>query len=51
MVTLDEGPRLMTNIVNCPAEEVAIGMQVKVLFEEHEDVFIPVFEPADGASS
>ena len=52
IVELEEqtGLRLMTNVVNCPAEDVRIGMAVKVLFEEHEDVFIPVFEPAGGAS-
>ena len=52
IVELEEQPglRLMTNVVNCPAEDVRIGMAVKVLFEEHEDVFIPVFEPTGGAS-
>ena len=52
IVELEEQPglRLMTNVVNCPAEDVRIGMAVKVLFEEYEDVFIPVFEPAGGAS-
>ncbi len=38
--------RLMTNIVHCPAEDVRVGMPVRVVFEEHEDVFIPLFEPA-----
>ncbi len=41
-----EGLRLMTNIVNCPAEDVRVGMPVRVVFEEHEDVFVPLFEPA-----
>jgi uncharacterized OB-fold protein len=47
IVELDEQPglRLMTNIVGCPAEQVAIGMRVQVVFEEHEDVFVPLFEP------
>ena len=40
------GLRLMTNIVNCPPEEVRIGMPVRVVFEQHEDVYIPLFEPA-----
>ena len=35
----------MTNIVNCAAEDVEIGMPVQVVFEEHDDVHIPVFEP------
>jgi uncharacterized OB-fold protein len=39
------GLRLMTNVVNCPAESVRIGMPVRVTFEQHDDVFIPLFEP------
>ena len=40
-----EGLRLMTNVVNCAPEEVAIGMPVRVVFEEQEDVWVPLFEP------
>jgi uncharacterized OB-fold protein len=39
------GLRLMTNIVHCPAEQVRIGMPVRVVFEPHDDVFVPLFEP------
>lgn len=48
IVDLDEqeGLRLTTNIVNCPIEDVHIGMPVKVLFERREDVWLPLFEPA-----
>jgi len=47
IVEIEEQPslRLMTNIVNCPAEDVQIGMAVQVVFEEHDDVYIPLFEP------
>ena len=47
IVQLDEQSdlRLMTNIVNCPAESVAIGMRVRVRFEPRDDVWIPLFEP------
>jgi uncharacterized OB-fold protein len=40
--------RITTNVVNCPPEEVEIGMPVQVLFEPHvdEEVWIPLFEPA-----
>lgn len=37
--------RLTTNIVNCPPEEVAVGMPVQVLFEEQDGLYFPVFEP------
>ncbi len=49
IVELNEqaGLRLMTNIVNCPIDEVEIGMQVQVCFEELEDgAYLPLFEPA-----
>jgi hypothetical protein len=35
----------MTNVVNCPAEDVHVGMPVRVVFEHHDDVWIPLFEP------
>ena len=37
--------RLMTNVVNCDAGEVRIGLPVRVVFEHHDDVWIPLFEP------
>lgn len=48
IVELDEQPdlRFTTNIVNCAPETVQIGMRVKVVFEKHGEVFVPVFEPA-----
>jgi hypothetical protein len=44
-----EGLRLTTNVVNCLAEEVRIGMPVQVVFEQHDDVWVPLFEPAERA--
>ncbi len=38
------GLRLTTNIVNT-TEPVWIGQPVKVVFEQREDVWIPLFEP------
>ena len=33
-VELAEGPRVLTNIVDCPPDEVAIGMPVRVVFHD-----------------
>ncbi len=44
------GVRLMTNIVNCPVERVEIGMAVQVVFEQHDDVWFPLFEPREGGA-
>ncbi len=41
----DDGVRLTTNIVGCPAADVRIGMAVRVLFEKAGDVYVPLFEP------
>jgi len=38
--------RLTTNVIGCPPEEVHIGMPVRVTFEPHDDVWLPLFEPA-----
>jgi uncharacterized OB-fold protein len=42
-----EGLRLTTNIVGCPPEDVRIGMAVRVAFEQHDQVWFPLFEPAE----
>ena len=41
-----EGLRLTSNLVNCPPEEARIGMPVKVTFEQYDQVWFPLFEPA-----
>lgn len=48
IVEIEEQPsvRLTTNIVNCAVDDVHIGMQVKVLFDHRQDVWLPLFEPA-----
>ena len=47
LVDLEEGPRLMTNVVGCPPEDVRIGMAVRVRFEPVSDeAALPLFEPA-----
>ena len=51
LVELVEQPglRLMTNIVHCPHERVAIGMPLRVVFENlTDDAALPLFEPEEG---
>lgn len=50
LVQIDEQDdvRLTTNIVNVAPESVAIGMPVRVTFEDHDPIFIPLFEPTGG---
>jgi len=47
-VELEEGVRLLTNIVDCAPDAVRIGMPVEVVFEDATpDVTLPKFKPAD----
>ena len=47
LVTLDEGPTMMTNIVGWVPESLVIGMPVTVAFEDWtEAISIPKFRPA-----
>ncbi len=46
-VELDEGPRLLTNVVGCEPEAVRIGMPVVAEFRADADgLAVPVFRPA-----
>jgi hypothetical protein len=46
-VDLDEGVRLLTNVVGCAVDAVRIGMRVEVVFEDMTDeIAIPRFRPA-----
>lgn len=50
-VELDEGPRVLTNIVDCAPEDVVVGMPVRVVFHDTgEGTALPRFTPhADQA--
>lgn len=48
VVQLEEGPRMMTNIVGCPQtpEALQLDMQMTVVFEPVDDqIVLPLFKP------
>ena len=46
LVALDEGPTMMTNIIDCSPEMVRVGMPLMVCFEDWTDeITIPKFRP------
>ena len=47
-VTLDEGPTMITNIVDCDLDTIQIGQKVKVTFKPTDDpkLVVPMFTPA-----
>jgi hypothetical protein len=46
VIELDEGVRLLSNLVDCPTSDVRIGMPVEVVFDDvTPDVTLPKFRP------
>lgn len=47
LVNLDGGKaRLMTNIVSCPIENIAVGLKVKIEYTDITDgITLPIFKP------
>lgn len=46
IVELEEGPRILTNIIGCRPEEVFCDMEVEVTWEDLEEgVSLPKFRP------
>ena len=41
--------RLTTNIVGCEPDEVFIGMEVEVEFEDYDGVWLPYFHPVSAS--
>jgi uncharacterized OB-fold protein len=49
VVRLDEGPFFHTDIVGCEPQDVHVGMRVRVLFDEADEM-LPRFTPRDTAN-
>ena len=47
LIELEEGVRMMGNVVDCAVESVHTGMAVRLAYREYEDGLIPAFVPAD----
>lgn len=47
-IDLDEGFRMMSNVVGVadPSRDLRIGQRVRVRWEDHEELSVPLFEPA-----
>lgn len=48
LVAIDEQPdvRLTTNLVDVDLEAVHCGLELEVVFERHDEVYLPLFRPA-----
>jgi uncharacterized OB-fold protein len=51
-VTLAEGPTMLTNLVDCDFDALAIGQAVQVVFKPSDgDWLVPVFTPAQAPAA
>lgn len=52
VIEVEEGPRLITNVVGCDPDEVHVGMSVEVVFEELADgIALHAFRPGAGTAT
>ena len=52
IVELEEGTRIVTQLVDCEREEISIGMALEAAIHEDEDGFkLPVFRPAKAKAT
>jgi uncharacterized protein len=48
-IDLEEGPRMISNVITCPVEDVELGMRVSVIFEQQSpEIWLPKFRPASS---
>jgi len=49
LIELDEGPRMLSNVVSIDPDKVVCGMPVKVVFEKAtQEITLPKFEPTES---
>ncbi len=49
LVELQEGPRMLSVLRHCEADQVTFDLPVEVIFEQRsEDIFVPYFKPVSN---
>ena len=49
VIELEEGGRILSNLVGCPVRDITIGMPVEVVFDDvSPEVTLPKFRPRSG---
>jgi uncharacterized OB-fold protein len=51
VVTLEEGPQMVSSIIDCPLDALRIGMQVRVAFQDIDHgLSLPVFRRSEASN-
>jgi uncharacterized protein len=48
VIDLEEGPRLVSNLIGCEPDNVLNDMRVEVVFVDVDAIRLPQFRPASG---
>jgi uncharacterized OB-fold protein len=46
IVDMDEGYQILSNLIECDAEDVHTGMRVEAVFESFGEITLPYFRPS-----
>jgi uncharacterized OB-fold protein len=49
LIDLEEGPRMLSNVVGCDCDTVRIGLPVTVHWTERGEFTLPQFAPSEGS--
>jgi uncharacterized OB-fold protein len=49
LVDLEEGPRMMTNVVQCDPSRLVCDQPLEVVWEHEQDLVLPRFRPSQDA--
>jgi uncharacterized OB-fold protein len=49
LVDLEEGPRMMTNVVQCDPDRLTCDQPLEVVWEQEQDLVLPRFRPSQEA--
>lgn len=47
LIELEEGFRMPSSLINCPLDEVEVGMPVQITFIDRDSKTLPVFKPRE----
>ena len=46
LVELEEGPRMLSHLINCPTADVRCGLAVRLVWRDDNGSHLPLYEPA-----
>lgn len=51
IIDIAEGYQMVSNVIGCESDDLAVGLRVRVEFHRVGDMTLPYFKPADGTTA